>query len=639
MPLVINGEFSVLLGNDLAIDLNVDVCLIVTHITAHGGEGELVIIRLQSGHRLLKSELKGGAVPEVIMLCTRERVGYLILKLQLGNTAFGSSIPAAALIVILKGPILKEVVLYHRYVAAGGHAPCLTDNLVLCNAAVSEGVVVDFGVFAYGIILDKTHLFPHNGNRLLGVVKHNRVHRLGKDDIAVKVNDQVNVLHRIGLVLYNITLPDEGEDLERFESLTVLIKECLVVNRATAVVLACVVRVVFCGIGGCPAGAILFPNCRVFLPAFAANRDPGALPIAYANAVFDLVGRRIDKVNHVVGLSLDSEWVFLHTVAARVAKEVGVLVAVGIGGLDDHGLFAIGIGNIVKHVGKVFKSAVPRGIVGGSENVVIHLLRGEVVAVILIIGSLLRVGEVDCNKGVGANLTGGLTARLHKLGNVHPALEAAEIAVCLIADLHHADVNACFDKLFKTLLGVIVKGLGHFGGIHALPRLGNHLLCRVGPEVGVMEVDKQLHAVLCSTLTDLDSVVDITVTAAVALAILVIRIVPDSDTDVIYAVVRKNFIYVLLCAVKIVVFHTAFLKGGNGRCVHTHDKVLGQVLNLSYVKAVGGDVHNVGIKSGVILPLVTVLTGNEYRHRAGKNKCKANELVHLLHRVSILLSM
>ena len=201
------------------------------------------------------------------MLRTCERVGNLVLKLQLGNSTYRCGHPARAVKIVLKGPVLKEVVLYHRYVAASGHAPCLTDNLVLCNAAISEGIVVDFGVFAYGIILDKTHLFPYNGNLLLGVVKHNCVHRLGKVDITVKVNDKVDILNSVGLVLYNITLSHEGEDLERFESLTVLIKEGLVVNRATAVVFTCIVRVVFSGIGGCPAGAVFFPDCRVLCPA------------------------------------------------------------------------------------------------------------------------------------------------------------------------------------------------------------------------------------------------------------------------------------------------------------------------------------------------------------------------------------
>ena len=53
------------------------------------------------------------------------------------------------------------------------------------------------------------------------------------------------------------------------------------------------------------------------------------------------------------------EGIFFHTVAAGVAVEVGVLLSEGVGGLDDHSLLAIRIGNVVEHVGKVLKSAVP----------------------------------------------------------------------------------------------------------------------------------------------------------------------------------------------------------------------------------------------------------------------------------------
>ena len=348
----------------------------------------------------------------------------------------------------------------------------------------------------------------------------------------------------------------------------------------------------------------------------------------------------------MIGLSLDGEGIFLHTVATRVAKEVGILVAVGIGGLHNHGLLAIGVGNIVKHGGKVLKSSVPCGIVGGSENVVVNAVRGEIVAVILVIRNLLGVSKMNCNKGAGANLTGSLTACLHKSGNVCPALEAAEIAVCLVTDLHHTDINACRNKLFKAFLGVIVESLGHCGRIHALPCLGSHLLCRVGPEVGVMEVDQQLHAVLCGTLADLNSVVNITVTAAVAVAVLIIGIVPDSDTDVIYAVVGKDLIDVLLTAVKIIVFHTAFFKRGDAGGIHTHDKALGKVVNLSYVEAVGGNAKRIFINGGKICVVVAfvafvifisadhvILTpaGSEERKCGSENKCKANNLMCFLH--------
>ena len=218
---------------------------------------------------------------------------------------------------------------------------------------------------------------------------------------------------------------------------------------------------------------------------------------------------------------------------------------------------------------------------------------------------------MNCNKCVGANLTGSLTAGAHKIGNVHPALEAAHITVGLVTDLYHTHVNACVNELLKALLGVVVKSLAHLGNAHSLPRLGNHLLCRVSPEVGVVEVNEKLHAVLGGTLTDLNSIVNIAVSAAVAVSVLIKRIVPDSDTDIVYTVGREDLVNVLLAAVIIVVLNAAGLKRRNCRGVHTHNEALGKVLNLLNVERIRLDVKNVGIRSviGIIIGLLVATLG------------------------------
>lgn len=141
-------------------------------------------------------------------------------------------------------------------------------------------------------------------------------------------------------------------------------------------------------------------------------------------------------------------------------------------------------------VGQILQGAVPVGVVGAGEHIVVKLI----VIKLLGVGQhgvlAFRVCKVDGNEGLGENLPDSLGTGVHELPNIHPDGLAAEHAVCLVAQLHHAHIHPGVPELLQTLRGICTQGGGLFLDLHTGPGLGHHLLAGIGPEVGVVEVNQ-----------------------------------------------------------------------------------------------------------------------------------------------------
>ena len=92
-----------------------------------------------------------------------------------------------------------------------------------------------------------------------------------------------------------------------------------------------------------------------------------------------------------------------------------------------------------------------------------------------------------------------------------------------------------------------------------LPVLGTGLLCRVCPEVGVLYIRKELHAVIGSPFSYFCGSFQIGVTAAVAVAIFVMGLVPYPYADVVDAVIGEDGEQVSLIAVVVIELYARFL--------------------------------------------------------------------------------
>ena len=91
-----------------------------------------------------------------------------------------------------------------------------------------------------------------------------------------------------------------------------------------------------------------------------------------------------------------------------------------------------------------------------------------------------------------------------------------------------------------------------------------------------------------SSLADHNSVFDIAVAAAVAVALCVKRIVPNPDTDVINAVFAENLVDALFHALMVVVLHAACSQCRHTGGIHAENKLFRQIFHLFDVQGIGG---------------------------------------------------
>ena len=264
---------------------------------------------------------------------------------------------------------------------------------------------------------------------------------------------------------------------------------------------------------------------------------------------------------------------------------------------------------------------MPVGVIGAGEHIIVK----GVVAELFRVGQhgvlAFRVCEVDGNEGLGEHRPDRFGTGVHELPDVHPDGLAAEHAVGLIAQLHHAYVHPGIPERLQALGGVGAKSGGLFLDIHTGPGLGDHLLAGVGPEVGVVEVHKKLHAVLGSPLADGNGGVKIAVAAAVAPAGAVKGVHPHPDPDVVDAVFRQNGEDILFRSVKVIELDTSRFQGGNAGSVHAQDEILGKLRNLPDIEAVRRDRFGCG-------SVLCAAGEKAQQHAAGKEKGAYGPLFH-----------
>ena len=107
----------------------------------------------------------------------------------------------------------------------------------------------------------------------------------------------------------------------------------------------------------------------------------------------------------------------------------------------------------------------------------------------------------------------------------------------------------------QAVRGIGVQRLGLLGNLHAFPGLGGLLLAGVGPEVGVVEIHQQTHAMGRGAAADLHRSGDVAVAPAIAVALRIKGVVPHPDADIVDAVFRQDGEQIPFLSVKIVIPH------------------------------------------------------------------------------------
>ena len=401
-------------------------------------------------------------------------------------------------------------------------------------------------------------------------------------------------------------LPDLGAG----QGCAVGIKQGLVVHRRTAVPHPRVVGIILGGEAGRPAGAILLPLDLVCLHLLIVgavrqaggvpHRDPGGLPVVDAQAARLADGG--DQVAQEAGLTLYAEGVSHAGVivahADGVVMAVGVRQREGIAGLGHHDILAVGGLHLLHLALKVFKAAVPVGVVGGGQDVVIHAV---VVKDLAPLGqtALFRVGDVDNHPDLRVKGADGGSARVKQGADTGVIRLADKAAGGFVAHLHHVDVGAGSGDFLQRIRQEGLQRIGFLLQGEGFPSLGGLLLGGVAPEVGAVEVEQHLQAGGLAALGDLHGSFHIVVAAAVTVAFDIIGVVPDAHPHMGDAALGQELAeigdVIDGVALKVLIGYTACKLSHSGRDVHAHDEVLRQAGDILHRDVRRHRVRGVGV--------------------------------------------
>ena len=94
-----------------------------------------------------------------------------------------------------------------------------------------------------------------------------------------------------------------------------------------------------------------------------------------------------------------------------------------------------------------------------------------------------------------------------------------------------------------------------------------------------MEINADFHAIFCGTLSQNNGGRHVIIAAAVTVAVLVIGIIPDPETDIVHTGLCQCHKNILFFPIKIIIFHAAVLQSQHGGSVHTTVKVIGNAVD------------------------------------------------------------
>ena len=98
-----------------------------------------------------------------------------------------------------------------------------------------------------------------------------------------------------------------------------------------------------------------------------------------------------------------------------------------------------------------------------------------------------------------------------------------------------------------------------------------------------MKIDADLHAILRSTLTQGNCGCYVVVTAAVTVTVLIIGIIPDTETDIVHTGLCQRHENILFFPVEIIIFHAAVLQSQYCRGVHAPVKIIGNAVDRLHI--------------------------------------------------------
>ncbi len=247
----------------------------------------------------------------------------------------------------------------------------------------------------------------------------------------------------------------------------------------------------------------------------ARDRDERGLPVhgTRAERAGNALGDRL-KVAEEVPLPLRRRRipsVKLAGIGHEVPGSIEVVERPRVGRLDDHNLLPVARGEIVEVLSKVRQRAVPPRIEGNADDIVVESGVLEVIEeppAENVAGTVVHVDD-------GLRLVGGIEAVAHrrdagrkKARELRPLLRGVpgaplpahatvvpqEAAADLVPDLDVLRKRTRVAEPADDRVRVRVDGVDERRGVQTFPGRGLRLVSRVGPRVGVVEIEQEIVA-------------------------------------------------------------------------------------------------------------------------------------------------
>ena len=183
----------------------------------------------------------------------------------------------------------------------------------------------------------------------------------------------------------------------------------LIIHGRSAVPHPGIVRIIFSGIAGCPAGSICLPQllicfylCSIrfsFQPGSISHCDPCRLPVI--NAETSCFIYRSDNITNTVCLSLFAEFVGSYGIILSYPHSIVMSVRIGesicIARLRHHYVFSILCPNGLKLTLQIFQSSMPVRVIRCCKDIIIYIIILKARCPVYKLVCPLRIRKMDHN--------------------------------------------------------------------------------------------------------------------------------------------------------------------------------------------------------------------------------------------------
>ena len=205
---------------------------------------------------------------------------------------------------------------------------------------------------------------------------------------------------------------------------------------------------------------------------------------------------------------------------------------------------------------------MPYRIIGSSKYIIINIIIIKRFCYGRIFPACLWVRKMKRNQNIFIDTSYCRASCIEDLCHILPAGNAADRTCCFVSDLNHTHIYTRCNQFSKAFLCIGIYRICLLVQRIICPRLWRFLLCRICPEIRIMEVDQHLKSCIRCPFTHCDRRCQIIISSAITIPVRIIWIIPDTKSYIIDTTgfeKCKIFYISKFISVVIIIFYTAVL--------------------------------------------------------------------------------